>query len=693
MSTPPQRLAAKATYRPEIQGLRAVASLLVAAYHIWMGRVSGGVDVFFVVSSFLITTSLLGMVEKKGGVDFVKFWGGLVKRLLPVAIFVLCVVAVASLLWLPRVEWDDTIKEIVASAFYVENWQLAFNAIDYLAQDRSDVSLLQHYWALSIQGQFYLTWPFVVALAALIAAAARKSFRAVAATVFVTIFAISMTHSILITRDNQPFAYFDTFARAWEFCIGALLALVLPKINLPNAVRFIAGWVGLVGILSCGLLLQVSEVFPGYAALWPVMSAALIMMAGTSGSAVGADRLLASKPLVAIGDISYSLYLWHWPLLVFYRRFTGQYVLGPIEGICLIAFALLLAWLSARFIEDRVRYSKIGSAKPWHAVAVAPAVLLPLLAIVAGWAWYYKVAERFDRRPISMVDPNYPGARALMPGFKYTGEADVPFYPGPLGVRLDVPAVYRDGCQQDQRHAEPLSCTYGDKQSQRTMYLVGGSHSGHWLPALDIIAKQNGYRLVTYVKSACLFRTKMRQRRPSPTCDAWNQSVLQIILRDRPDILFTTSTNGSGEQEQVPEGFLKRWDELAQAGIKVIAIRDTPWMNFNVGECVETKGVDSPDCSRPRAAMLAAVDPTERLTQKPSNVFFIDLNRYFCTESVCLPAIGNVIIYRDGDHITATYARTLAPSLSQAMARAMPAAEFKQADITVVRHEVSHPGS
>jgi hypothetical protein len=258
-------------------------------------------------------------------------------------------------------------------------------------------------------------------------------------------------------------------------------------------------------------------------------------------------------------------------------------------------------------------------------------------------------------------------------------------------VRLDVPAVYPDGCQQDQRRSKPLTCTYGDKQSSRTLFLVGGSHSGHWLPALDIIAKQNGWRLVTYIKSACLFRTREKLKRPNPSCEAWNDKVLEILLREKPEILFTTSTNGSGDAERVPQGFIQRWEQLEQAGIKVVAVRDTPWMNFNVAECVETNGLDAPECSRPRAQMLAAVDPAQRLAKKPSNVSFIDLNRYFCTDTTCVPAVGNVMIYRDGDHMTATYARTLAPVLQQELAGVMPPGWIKPSGLTVVQREARNP--
>ena len=221
-----------ASFRPEIEGLRAVAALLVMTFHIWLRRVSGGVDVFFVVSGFLITTSLLNQVDRGGAIRFAAFWAGLVKRLVPLAYFVLCAVILASVLLLPRSRWMDTIQEVAASAAYVENWTLAFKSIDYLARTGA-TSPVQHFWALSTQAQFYLLWPLVFALALVIARRRRLDTRRVLGWVFGVLFVTSLLYSVILTRVDQPFAYFNSLARVWEFCIGAALALALPHLRLP----------------------------------------------------------------------------------------------------------------------------------------------------------------------------------------------------------------------------------------------------------------------------------------------------------------------------------------------------------------------------------------------------------------------------------------------------------------------------
>jgi peptidoglycan/LPS O-acetylase OafA/YrhL len=657
-------------YRPEIEGLRAVAALLVAVYHIWMGRVSGGVDVFFVVSAYLITTLLLRQVERTGTISFVTFWGGLARRLLPMAMLVLFTIIVASVLWLPRPLWDETIQQTLASIVYLTNWQLAYDAVDYLQQGQSS-SPVQHYWALSLQGQFYLFWPLIFAAALLIARRASVSFKVLLAGIFGVIFLASLAFSIVQTHANQTFTYFSTLARLWEFCMGAFLALA-PAIKLNRGTRALFSWIGLIGIISCGMILQVSQVFPGYAALWPVGCGVLIMMAGNSGSRFGADRLLSWQPLVALGSISYALYLWHWPVLIFYRWFTHHGSLSLAEGCVVLGIALSLAALSTRMIEQPIRLAPLELGKPRRLAKFVAYSLAPVLLISCAWGGFYLDQRQRDERPIVPEHPDYPGARALESGFRYQGGADVPLYPGMLAIEDNVPVIYRDGCYRPDPDWQRTHCIYGDRNSTRTLALVGGSHSVHWLPALDRLARQHGWRIVVYSKNKCLFSVSVATIQQDEWCEQWNQRTLEILLQDRPQLVFTTSTRGSGAQEHVPLGFLQRWEQMRAAGIKVIAVRDTPWMKIWVPECLEMKGHESPHCAQPADAMLSSVSPVERVRQQAPDVHFIDLTEYFCIDGECPPVIGNLIVYRDDSHMTVAYARTLAPMLGREIASALP---------------------
>lgn len=313
-------------YRPEIEGLRAVASLLVASFHIWLGRVSGGVDVFFVVAGFLTTLTLVGQVRRYGRVRPVSFLTRLASRLFPAAAVVLVAVAALAPLLLRPSQLLQTFTEVLASTFYVENIALARAGVDYLAQDDFH-SPVQNFWAMSVQGQFYLIWLALVLVATLVAVLLRT--RALLPRILLLLVAaltvLSFAFSVVLVGIDQPTAYYSTLARSWEFGLGSLAALLLPGRTLPAALRAVAGWLGLIGVVSCGLLLQVSTAFPGAAALWPTLSAVLVLVAGTGPAPrYGVARLLALRPLVWLGGISYGLYLWHWPLLVLWRERTGR---------------------------------------------------------------------------------------------------------------------------------------------------------------------------------------------------------------------------------------------------------------------------------------------------------------------------------------------------------------------------------
>jgi peptidoglycan/LPS O-acetylase OafA/YrhL len=656
--------------RPEIQGLRAVAALLVAIYHIWLGRVSGGVDVFFVVSAYVVTKALMRQIEGSGRIGFAEFWGKLVRRLLPTAMLVLCTTAIVSVYLLPRPLWDETIPQIIASIFYVENWQLAFDAVDYLEQGRT-ASPVQHYWALSVQGQFYVLWPIVMSGALVVARRLRVDMRASLIATFGAVLVVSLTYSILATRSNQPFAYFNTFARLWEFACGALLAAMSAPSMRPS-VRAAFGWAGLAGIVACGLIFQVSNAFPGYGALWPVGCALLIIVCGNSGSRFGADRLLAWRPFVYLGGISYALYLWHWPILVFYRWLTDQDNVGLIAGLGVLAVATGIAALSTRLVENPLRFSSPPLPASRSVVAFAAAFAAPVLVVALGWAVHYVDRKHYDARSIPVDHPDYPGALAREEGFRYEGRPDAPLYPGMLAVEDDVPAVYRDGCYLPDPQWSREHCVYGALSSPRLLALVGGSHSVHWLPALDLLAKKHGWRIVVYTKSNCLFSAAGESIEQDRWCREWNDHALQVVLEDRPEVLFTTATRGTGPDEHVPPEFLERWAELESADITVVAIRDTPRMVFWVPQCLEVKGAQSPRCAQPRNNVLAETNPVERLGAWPSNVRFIDMTEYFCDTHACLPSIGNIIVYSDDSHVTQAYSRTLAPMLERQLSTVLP---------------------
>src|SRR5690625_646832 len=331
-------------FRIEIEGLRFVAALLVAIYHVWFNRISGGVDVFFVISGFLITSSIISSINKTGELEFWPYISKLMKRLFPAVFFTLAIVLVLSHFFLPQTITQKTIQEIVASMLYYENWQLAISSTDYLNSSQMKTPV-QHFWALSIQGQFYLIW-FIIFTFILYFV---KKFNVINVIkilniILLSVFSISLVYSIYLTNVNQPLAYFHTFTRLWEFALGGLVCINLSYFKPSKTTSFIIGWLGLIGLILTGIIFDVSNMFPGYIALWPMVCAVFIILSSEQKSSYGVNILLGSKMMVKLGGISFGIYLWHWILLQFYYyNFTNRPDL--FVGILIIILSILFSYL------------------------------------------------------------------------------------------------------------------------------------------------------------------------------------------------------------------------------------------------------------------------------------------------------------------------------------------------------------
>jgi peptidoglycan/LPS O-acetylase OafA/YrhL len=580
---------------------------------------------------------------------------------------------VAAIFIMPKSRWKDTIEQVAAAALYMENWLLAYRSVDYLARHEA-VSPVQHFWALAVQGQFYILWPVLFASVALIARRAGVTFRSLLTGVLVVIWVTSLAFSVYITAENQPLAYFNTLARAWEFTFGALLAIVISRLQIPTALRVVMSWVGVLAIVTCGIVLQVSRVFPGYAALWPTLAAVFVIAAGTTGSRFGADRLLASKPLVYLGGISYGIYLWHFPILTFWRQYVSPRPLLHREGVFILIASIALAALSSHFIENRIREPRGETARPARPYAFGMACLAPIVVALSIWSFSYLTLKHPHPVTSLMQKVDYPGAMARAPGFLYRGSGSVDVIPAPLQVAEDREMLRAPGCRSEPAATKPGLCSVAGGRSGFTLAVVGGSHSSQWLPALQVIAQREGWRVFAFTKSDCPFYLgKMENADEVATCREWNKNVLDIVLSLRPDAVFTTSTRYDSDtaDEFVPDGYLTAWERLSAARIRVIALRDNPDFEFDASACVELHGQDSPLCSLPRRQMLEVPSPTELLEHRPQTVRFIDLSDYFCDQNTCPPVIGNVLVYRHRNHITATYVRTLAPMLENALHQAL----------------------
>nr|WP_231748073.1 acyltransferase family protein [Auraticoccus cholistanensis] len=684
----PRRPAAPTTgHRADIQGLRAVAVLLVLAYHAGVPGITGGfvgVDVFFVISGFLITGLIVREVERTGRLSFRRFYARRIRRLLPATAVVLLATALATAVALPVTRWESVLRDIAASALYVVNWRLAAQSVDYLASEQAS-SPVQHFWSLAVEEQFYVVWPLVIVAFIALHRRLGWTLRRALAVGLALIAVPSLLWSAYYTATSPAQAYFVTTTRLWELAVGAFLVLVLHRVSaLPTPVLRIVGWGGLVGIASSALLYTTATPFPGLAALLPVLSTAAVLAAGSVPHAGGAAWFLSWQPMRQIGDLSYSLYLWHWPFVV-----AGTAVFGGedgqiwwVVGVLLVCTSVVPAWFTYVVVERPIHTSRPFLRGRAVLATLLVCTLLPIGAAAA-------LQNSLDRRIEAAADRGGGGgafgAAALGDDPTTSPAGEVPQELGTTTPDITVAAkdnaaVYTDGCHQDQEHSEPLSCTYGTPGADIKVALVGDSHAAQWQPTLSALAERRGWQVDTYTKSACSFFDVDVLLGDPPTrytsCSEWNQAVTQVLRSSNYDIVFTSGSNqykidedglvlsGEAADDALAASYARSWLPLVEAGIEVVALANTPWVGIDVPDCLAANPSDVASCAAERKdALDTAGTEQARATELAPAAHLVDLNAWICPREQCSPVIGGVITYRDSHHITATYARTLAPVL------------------------------
>ncbi|MGQ1796640.1 acyltransferase family protein [Kocuria oceani] len=658
------RVARYSGFRPEVQGLRFVAVLLVVLYHVFLDRVSGGVDIFLLISAFFLTLSFVRRLEAGRPLAIGRYWLHVFKRLLPLAVLTVLGTLVLAWLLFPEARIDRIRTEALASVFYVQNWALALAEVDYYAADASTASPFQHFWSLSVQGQVFLLWPLVFGAAWLLTRWRGWRPVPVLAGMFGLIFAASLAWSVHSTATQQAFAYFDTRTRLWEFALGSLLALAVPYLNPPRAARVALGWAGLLSMVSVGLLIDVQGAFPGWIALWPLLSAAAIIVAGQSGSPFGLDRILASKPLVRLGDASYALYLIHWPLLITYLVLRDRPVAGPRSGAVIILVSLVLAVLATKLVERPFqRWAWPEQSK--RRLAVSVAVSLALVAVpVLAW-------QQVDARRAAVLAEeaarNNPGAAVLRPGFEFRGDPQAPALPLASALQDEWVGLPEPCSGEFAPAQEPLeeSCRQTPlvQDPTRTVLVVGNSHMEQFMGAVIPLAEERNWQLVSVLQPGCPFAV----RPEGDECHEGNRLALDYVEQVDPDMVLTTSTYAArmdGPGETVPSGYPELVDRLTSQGIEVVGFRDNPRFDFNPYECAERHGAGAARCEVPVPQVLAPVNPADALLDRPGFTS-LDLTDLICPEGVCRPVVGNVHVFMDAHHLSWAYTRTMAPALEE----------------------------
>ncbi|MFC5327999.1 acyltransferase family protein [Brachybacterium fresconis] len=686
-------------FRHELHGLRAVALGLVAIYHIWLGRVSGGVDVFLFLSAFFLTGTFVRRLDSGRPLGVPRYWLHTFKRLMPPAAVTILLTLAGSAAFLPSSLWPTVMQEAVASAAYVQNALLVFLQVDYHARDAGGASPLQHFWSLSVQGQAFVVWPLLFLLVVRRARRGRSVRRPLIALLLV-IGAASLTWSIITTQTHQQVAYFDTAARLWEFAAGSLLALALPTIDRLTGARrpeegqaprlrtgrALLGWAGIAALLACGIVLDVSTMFPGWIAIVPLAAAGAVVVAGHSGRRWGVDALLSTRPAAFVGDISYALYLVHWPVLVMWLHRSGQQRAGLLDGLAVLAGSVLLAWLITRAVDAPVRRSVWLEARPRRALT-AVAASFALVAVAAGGWWI----------GLNRAEPSTPVAAAQdLPSTEAATEVATEAPPEILPHGWQLGAQWPDlpeRCGGPWAPAEDfhnVNCQQllpADASADGTIVVVGSSHARQFIPALIPYATEHDLQIVNLSMDACGFTTEVEH---SPYCQGYDQYVLDYVEAHSPELVLTTVTrtglgDGGGESdERMPEGTAPAVRALLEREVRVIGVRDTPrWEQdqFACAEAVIEEGGAPSDadaaCGADAADKLAPTNPAAALAELPGaedRLALVDLGASICPQGRCSPILGESYVYMDDDHLTRTFVESvLVTPVTEQLTESFPA--------------------
>ena len=667
-------------FRPELHGLRGLAIGLVVLYHVFFDRVSGGVDVFLFLSSFLLVGTFTRRIDRGLPMRPAAYWARTFKRLLPPTAVVALGTLGAVYLLLGQERWMPAITDAIGSLLHVENWVLIQRGVDYYAAEETGASPFQHFWSLSIQGQVFLLWPLLIAAAVLIARVLRRSPRAAMAIVFLAVLIPSFVWSVHSTATQQEIAYFDTFTRLWEFAAGSLLGLALPwwerraehrlrargrrrRTERPALWRVLLGWVGIAGLVSCGLLLDVQGAFPGWVAAWPLAAAALVLVAGTTGHRLGVDTLLATGPGKLLGDISYGLYLVHWPILAIYLAVTKTDRASVGAGALIILASLVLAWLLTRLVDTPIRRWSWANARARRSGLVVLCCLALAIAPAVGAREHLLGVQR---EAAARAVADNPGARVLDPDFQQHPDADPSAAPLPTAATIGKDwFTGTEPCTGDlvprsgnvERMTERCAIRPGAEDGP-VLVSIGNSRIEQFTGALAPIAEREGWTVITLWEGGCTFAPDAQV---SPVCDEFSADTMAYLRQIEPDavVLHSTFLTPDLEEGLVP-GIDRTLPAITALGTEVIALRDQPRLTVEPVPCVEEKGADDPSCASPLPEDLAKERPdAEILARDREHLIPLEVNDLICPEGTCSPVIGNVRVSLDDDHITRTYAESM----------------------------------
>lgn len=692
-------------FRPDIEGLRAIAVLLVLLFHAGVPFLPGGyvgVDVFFVVSGFLITGILVRETANTGRLSISNFYARRIRRILPMSSVVLIAILIASVFIMPSTQLDTIKTSVVAAALFVANWVFAAQSVDYFAANVVTNPVL-HFWSLSVEEQFYFIWPLLIVLVMFLVRRNSKlaSHRtAMLAGALGVISLISFVLSVTTSSATGGIAYYGLQTRLWELGLGGLLAIAAHKLTeVPGAIRIVAGWLGLAMIMFAGFTFTKATVFPGAAALIPVLGTALVLAAGIAKDEpkAAAGRLLAVKPMQYIGARSYNLYLWHWPVLVFAGALTTERVTDavanidaggiapPLPATIAVGIAFLLTIVTYRWIEQPLRHHDLmhnaRTALPIGAAMIATVVAAALL-----------------------LTPLLSKAYTAMRGGNQEVLQNIQQLDKPQDLAEEQFLERQKVCRGDQNQSAQESidawfannCVFGDPNGTKTLALVGDSHADVWLWALDQAGKDHSWKIISLARTNCpymaLGTTSTSDIDITNSCTEYaNMAFNQILSKNQPlDAIMLARTSNTLNRYVSPraseatkatqvanleQATTRSLDKFGTLSKEVLITEDPPRAEFDIPACLERNNGDPKKCSFNRAAGLVQERELQAIEKQAAaqitgdfEVRFLPIGDVHCppsqTKCEVITAGGN-ITYRDSNHITFKAAHEYSEQIAQ----------------------------
>jgi peptidoglycan/LPS O-acetylase OafA/YrhL len=642
-------------FRADIEGLRGVAVLLVVGCHCGISWCAGGfvgVDIFFVISGYLITGLLAREYRQTSRVDFAGFFARRARRLLPAYIAMLAATLLAALLFLAPQELVATAHAALAGSLYVSNIFFGHASSDYFAAAVQRNPLL-HTWSLGVEEQFYLVWP------ALILFAGRWGRIRPALWMLGALAAASFACGVLATRDAPAFAFYELPARAWEFAAGGLLALAAVMPSARTRILAVAGgMVGAAMILGTMLWVKGGSGFPGWIALVPVAGTLLMLFAGVAAPDLGISAVLSTAPLQFLGARSYSWYLWHWPFVVFAELLLPA--ISVAHRIEAAIASLLMAALTYRWVEQPIRTSRYIARR--RNLSLSAAAGVAMLSVGSSAA-----LGSFADRQLNL-DERYRAIQAATVDFGFAAWE-----------------CYADG--PSAKALEAKVCEFGDPRAAHTIVLFGDSHAMQWLNAMRQAADARGWRLVTLVKPGCAASdiNPHNLAAPSDPCKVWRARAIEKIAHLAPFAVVMASYSGAtirGDTplmpaDEVRAGTRSTLQKLREAGIAVVVLRDSPLPPFNVPACIARavgkahRMADPCQFDASGAVNAAAFEAERAAGEGLTDVYYVDMDDLICPGATCPAVQHGKIVYRDDNHLAGSYAESLAGEVATRLSRVL----------------------